>query len=158
MVSYHAVREVPGWLERADPPQSENATPTLSVLQAIAWHLRVGGGWRSLPSGLPPSCTIYGWFRWWAALGLFERMMRDLSRLRRRAVGRRLLPRLAITDTQTVTCLPVRGPRGYDAAKRGGRKWVAMVDADGNWLAGAVVQASVRERDSLPALDQGRAA
>jgi hypothetical protein len=28
-VSWHAVREMAGWLEWADPPQSENATPTL---------------------------------------------------------------------------------------------------------------------------------
>jgi putative transposase len=39
-----------------------------------------------------------------------------------------------------VKCLSVRGPRGFDAAKRVvGRKRVAMVDANGNWLAVAVV-------------------
>lgn len=157
IVSWHAVREVAGWLERADPPRSDRATPTLAVVQAMAWHLRVGGGWRALPSGMPPWRTVYGWFRRWAGLGLFERMMRDLTRLRRRAVGRRRGPRLAIIDTQTVKCLPVRGPRGYDAAKRiVGRKRVAMVDADGNWLAVAVVAASVQERDTLPALDGGK--
>ncbi len=56
-------------------------------------------------------------------------------------------------------CLPVRGPRGYDAAKRVvGRKRVALVDADGNWLAAAVVPACVQERDTLSALDDGKAA
>jgi putative transposase len=159
VVSWHAVREVAGWLERADPTQSENATPILPVVQAIAWHLRVGAGWRSLPSGMPPWRMVCGWFRRWAALGLFERMMRDLIRLRRRAVGHRPSPRLAIIDTQIVKCLSVRGPRGYDAAKRlVGRKRVAMVDADGNWLAVAVVPASVQERDTLPALDQDKTA
>jgi hypothetical protein len=39
IVSWHAVHEVAGWLERADPPQSENATPNLAVVQATAWHL-----------------------------------------------------------------------------------------------------------------------
>jgi putative transposase len=103
--------------------------------------------------------TVYGWFRRWAALGLFERMMRELTRLRRRAVGRRPSPHLAIIDTQTVKCLSVRRPRGYDAAKRlVGRKRVAMVDADGNWLAVVVVPASVQERDTLPALDQDKTA
>jgi hypothetical protein len=33
-----------------------------------------------------------------------------------------------------------------------------MVDADGNWLAIAVVPASVQERDTLPALGEGKAA
>lgn len=85
--------------------------------------------------------------------------MRNLPRLGRRELGRRPNPRLAIIDTQTVKCLPVRGPRGYDAAKRTvGRKRVAMVDADGNWLAVAVVPASVQERDTLSSLDQGKIA
>ncbi len=53
----------------------------------------------------------------------------------------------------------MRGPRGHDAAKRVvGRKRVALVDADGNWLAVAVVPASVQERDTLSALDYGKAA
>jgi hypothetical protein len=108
---------------------------------------------------MPPGRTVYGWFRRWTELGLFERMMRDWARLRRRAVGRKPNPRLAIIDTQTVKCLSVRGPRGFDAAKRTvGRQRVAMVDADGNWLAVAVVSASVQERDTLPALDQGKVA
>ena len=159
MVSRHTVREVAGWLEWADPPHSEAATPALSIVRAIAWHLRVGGGWRSLPSGMPPWRTVYGWFRRWLGMGLFDRMMRDLARLRRRAAGRRPQPRLATIDTQTVKCLPVRGPRGYDAAKRMvGRKRVALVDAGGNWLAVAVVPASVQDRGALPALDQGKAA
>jgi transposase len=133
IVSWHAVREMAGWLERANPPQSENATPVLPVVRAVTWHLRVGGSWRSLPAGMPPGRTVYGWFRRWTELGLFERMMRDWARLRRRAVGRKPNPRLAIIDTQTVKCLSVRGPRGFDAAKRTvGRQRVAMVDADGN--------------------------
>jgi len=36
-------------------------------------------------------------------------------------------------------------------------KQVALVDADGTWLAIAVVPASTQERDTLPALDAGKA-
>src|SRR5215207_1678376 len=76
-----------------------------------------------------------------------------------RAAGRRAKPRLSIIDTQAVKCIPVRGPRGYDAAKKVlGRKRVALVDADGTWLAIAVVPASVQDRDTLEALDPGKAA
>ena len=39
-----------------------------------------------------------------------------------------------------------------------GRKRVALVDADGTWLAVAVVPASVQDRDTLEALDPGKAA
>ena len=74
-------------------------------------------------------------------------------------MGRRAKPRLSIIDTQSVKCIPVRGPRGYDAAKKVlGRKRVALVDADGTWLAVAVVPASVQDRDTLEALDPGKAA
>jgi hypothetical protein len=86
-------------------------------------------------------------------------MMRDLARIRRQMLGRRPRPRLTIINTRTVKCLFVRGPRGFDAAKCvDGRKPVAMVDADGNWLAIAVVPASIQERDTLPALDEGKVA
>ncbi len=158
MVSACAVEEVARWLERADPPQSEAATPVLPVVSAIAWHLRVDGGWRALPPGMPPWRTVYGWFRRWLDLGLSDRLLCDVACLRRRAAGRRRVPRLAIVDTQSVKCLSVRGPRGFDAGKKVlGRKRVALVDADGNWLAVAVVPASVQESDTLPALDAGKA-
>ena len=74
-------------------------------------------------------------------------------------MGRRAKPRLSIIDTQSVKCIPVRGPRGDDANKKVvGRKRVALVDADGIWLAVAVVPASVQDRDTLEALDPGKAA
>ncbi len=127
-------------------------------VSAIAWHLRVGGPWRALPGDFPAWRTVYGWFRRWLGLGLFDRLLCDVARLRRRAAGRTPEPSLGIIDTQSVKCIPVRGPRGYDAAKKVlGRKRVALVDADGTWLAIAVVPASTQERDTLPALDAGKA-
>src|SRR4051795_10887613 len=72
--------------------------------------------------------------------------------------GRRPGPTLAIVDTQAVKCVAVRGPRGYDAAKGVvGRKRVALVDAEGHRLPAAVVPASVQDRDTLEALDAGKA-
>ena len=97
--------------------------------------------------------------RKWLEQGLFDRLLGDVARRRRRAMGRRATPRLSIIDTQSVKCIPVRGPRGYDAAKKVlGRKRVALVDADGTWLAVAVVPASVQDRDTLEALDPGKTA
>jgi len=159
IVSLHAVAEVARWLERADPPRSGRATPYAAVVRGIAWHLRSGGPWRALPPGGPHWRTVYGWFRKWLEQGLFDRLLADVARRRRRARGRRAAPRLSIIDTQSVKCIPVRGPRGYDAAKKVlGRKRVALVDADGTWLAVAVVPASVQDRDTLEALDPGKAA
>ena len=101
---------------------------------------------------------MYGWFRRWLDLGLFDAVLRAVARLRRQAAGRRPRPSLAIIDTQAVECISVRGPRGYDAAKKVlGRKRVALVDAEGHLLAVAVVPAAVQDRDTLPALDAGKA-
>ena len=102
--------------------------------------------------------TIYGWFRRWLDLGLFEILLRDVARRRRRKAGRQPGPTLGIVDTQVVKCVAVRGPRGYDAGKKVlGRKRVALVDAEGHWLAVAVVPASVQDRDAPEALDAGKA-
>ena len=156
MVSACAEEAVAHWLERADPPRSAAATPTLAIVRAIGWHLRVGGPWRALPSHLPPWRTVYGWFRRWLALGLFDRLMCEVAVRRRCAAGRRSTPTLGIIDTQTVKCIAVRGPRGYDPAKvTVGRKRVVLVDAGGVWLAVNTVAASVQERDTLSALDIG---
>jgi putative transposase len=158
MVSACAVGEIAQWLERADPPRSDRRTPLRPVVAALAWHLRVGGAWRALPAGFPAWRTVYGWFRRWLDLGLFDAVLRAVARLRRRAAGRRPEPRLGILDTQAVKCIGVRGPRGYDAGKKvWGRKRVALVDAGGTWLAVAVVPAAVQDRDALPALDDGKA-
>lgn len=159
IVSLRAVGQIAAWLERADPPRSGHATPTVAVVGAVAWHLRVGGPWRALPRGWPPWRTVYGWFRRWQALGLFDTLLRHVAVLRRRARGRRAGPRLAVIDTQSVKCIPMRGPRGYDAAKKVlGRKRVALVEADGAWLGVAVVPANVQDRDCLQALSTGKEA
>src|SRR5215213_6806018 len=55
LVAACAVEEIAAWLERADPPRSGRATPVRRVVGAIAWHLRVGGPWRALAAGWPPS-------------------------------------------------------------------------------------------------------
>jgi hypothetical protein len=96
------------------------------------------------------------WHRRWLGLGLFDRLMCEVAMRRRRIAGRRATPTPGIIDTQTVKCIPVRGRRGYDAAKLTvGRKRVALVDVDGVCLAVNTVPASLQERDTLSALDVG---
>ena len=127
MVSTCAVEEIAIWLERADPVRHHAATPYQPIVAAIAWHLRVGGGWRALPAEFPPWRTVYGWFHRWLAAGIFDRLLHDVACLRRQAAGRSPEPTLGIIDTQSVKCIPVRGPRCYDAGKKVlGRKRVAL--------------------------------
>src|SRR4051812_23081218 len=99
IVSLHAVGQVARWLERADPPRSGRATPYGAVVRAIAWHLRIGGPWRALPPGGPHWRTVYGWFRQWMRLGVFDRFLVGVGRRRRPAVGGRAQPRLSIIHT-----------------------------------------------------------
>src|SRR4028119_1311639 len=101
IVSLHAVGQVARWLERVDPPRSGRATPSGAGVRAIAWHLRMGGAWRALPRGLPHWRTVYGWFRKWLEQGLFDRLLRDVARRRRRARGRRAQPPRRVTATET---------------------------------------------------------
>ncbi len=130
--------------------------PARQVVAAITWHLRVGGGWRALPAGFPPWRTVYGWFRRWIEKGVFEWLMWALPRRQRRRCGHRPQSRLVIIDTQSVKCIGVPGPRGYDAAKKlVGRKRVLMVDAEGHILGLSVVPANVQDCDVLPALETG---
>jgi hypothetical protein len=99
-------------------------------------------------------------------LGLFNRLLCDMARLRRRAAGRWPERSFGIIDMQSVKsasraakapAILVRGPRRFDAAKKLlGLKHVALVDANGTWLAIAVEPASIQERDTPPALDGGK--
>src|SRR3954468_23706121 len=170
LVAACAVDEIAARLERADPPRSGRATPVRRVVGAVAWHLRAGGPWRALPTGFPAWRTVYGWFRRRLDLGLFDALLRDVARRRRRRAGRRPGPTLAIIDTQAVKCIGVRRPRGGacppasrrldrgDAAKGVvGRKRVALVDAEGHWLPGARVPGPAQARDTPEALDAGKA-
>lgn len=157
-VSSQMVKVLGAWIECVDPPSSPRATPPLIVVAAIAYHLRTGGAWRDLPHWFPNWRTVYGWFRRWTAMGLFDESMRHVARLRRETRGRARPPTLAIVDTQCVRCISVRGPRGYDAGKKVmGRKRVVIVDSDGAMLAAAVVPANVQDRDCLEALTTGKA-
>src|SRR3954466_15580700 len=92
VVSLHAVGQIARWLERADPPRSGRATPYSAVVRAIAWHLRIGGPWGGLRPGGPPWGTFFVWFPKGRGLGLFDRLLGDAARRRRRAVGRRAKP------------------------------------------------------------------
>src|ERR687883_501412 len=68
---------------------------------------------KAVVAGGPPWGPVYGWFRRWLALGLFDALLREVARRRRRKGGRRYGPTLGIIDTQVMKCVAVRGPRGY---------------------------------------------
>ena len=120
------------------------------VLDAIFYLVRGGIAWAALPREFPPTKTVYGIFRRWAAAGAWARIhdaLRDRARI---AAGRSPLPTAAVIDSASVRgadTVPARS-RGYDAGKRiNGRKRHLAVDTSGLLLAVVVSIAGLQDRD-----------
>lgn len=72
------------------------------VLDAIFYRADNGTKWRNLPSDFPAWQTVYGYFRLWVNLGVWEEMNAALVRQVRVAAGREEQPSLTIIDSQSV--------------------------------------------------------
>ena len=72
------------------------------VLDAIFYRADNGVKWRNLPSDFPPWQTVYGYFRLWVKLGVWEEINAALVRQVREAEGREAEPSLIIIDSQSV--------------------------------------------------------
>src|SRR5512134_1723053 len=139
IVSVQAVGQGARWLERRDPPRGARATPyragcARSGLASAGGRGLAGVAFRPCALAyrlwLVPALAGTGPIRCPAAPSCCAVLLRQVARRRRRALGRKPEPGLAIIDTQSLACLPVRSPRGYEAATKGlGRKRVALVDA-----------------------------
>jgi putative transposase len=104
------------------------------VINAIAYLVRAGCGWRMLPTHFPPWETVYWWFRRFVRLLLF-RTIHDVALMRdRERVGREASPSAGVIDSQSVKA-PAAPTRGFDANKKiVGRKRHIVVDTDGRLL------------------------
>lgn len=72
------------------------------ILNAIFYRADNGTKWRNLPKDFPPWQTVYGYFRLWVRLGVWEQINEALVRQVRVSEGREEEPSLAITDSQSV--------------------------------------------------------
>ena len=86
----------------AKPGGRPRSVDLREVVNAILYHLRNGGTWRSLPHDLPPWKTVYHYFRAWRLDGTWERLHEALRDRVRRADGRDPSPSAAILDSQSV--------------------------------------------------------
>ena len=84
------------------------------VLDAIFYRADNGTKWRNLPSNFPAWQTVYGYFRLWVRLGVWEAINTALVGQVRREEGREEQPSLTIIDSQSVKL----GQKG------GGRHWL----------------------------------
>jgi putative transposase len=123
------------------------------VVNAIFYVLRTGCAWRLLPHDFPPWQTVYGYFRDWRQMGVWERLNAALREAVREQEERAAEPSAAIMDSQSVKTTAIAGERGYDAAKNvTGRKRHILVDVLGLLLTVVVTKASVPEREGAKIL------
>ncbi|MDX2242774.1 MAG: IS5 family transposase [Leptolyngbyaceae cyanobacterium bins.302] len=72
------------------------------VLDAIFYRIDNGIKWRNLPGDFPAWQTVYGYFRLWVRLGVWEAINRALVEQVRQREGREEEPSLGIIDSQSV--------------------------------------------------------
>lgn len=72
------------------------------VLNGIFYRGDNGIKWRALPSDFGAWQTVYGYFRLWVRLGIWEQINAVLVQEVRLAEGREAEPSLAIIDSQSV--------------------------------------------------------
>ncbi|MXY68665.1 MAG: transposase [Acidobacteriia bacterium] len=92
----------------------------------MLYTLRSGCAWRMLSNDLPPSQTVYKYFRAWTADGTWKLVNETLRSVVRDAEGRDAAPSVAITDSQSVKTTERRSPEDPP-----------NVDALRAWLVGA---------------------
>jgi putative transposase len=123
-----------------------------TIMDAIRYMARSGGGWRMLPNDFPPWQTVYWWFRRLMRRFLF-RTIHDVALMLDRALsGREASPTAGVIDSQSVKA-PQANTRGYDAAKKiVGRKRHVAVDTDGRLLMVNLTTADVSDSAGAAAI------
>ncbi len=89
-------------LPPAKPVGKDREVDLRDVLNAIFYRADNGTKWRALPSDFPAWQTVYGYFRLWVRLGVWEQINLALVRQVRVSQGRDAEPSLAIIDSQSV--------------------------------------------------------
>lgn len=72
------------------------------VLNAIFYRADNGIKWRNLPREFPAWQTVYGYYRLWVRLGVWEAINAQLVKQVRTTAGREAQPSLGIADSQSV--------------------------------------------------------
>ena len=117
-----------------------------TILDAIRYMARSGGGWRMLPNDFPPWQTVYWWFRRLMRRFLFRTIHDMALMLDRERAGREASPTAAVVDSQSVKAPAPGAKRGFDAAKKiVGRKRHIAVDTDGRLLMVTLTPADISD-------------
>jgi|SRR5947209_4091936 len=99
---YHLIADLLPTEKPAGAPGRTRSHSNRELLNAILYHLQVGGSWRSLPHDLPHWNSVYTYFRRWSVDGTLERVQEVLRRRLREKVGKKPEPSVTILDSQSV--------------------------------------------------------
>lgn len=89
-------------LPAAKPVGKGREVDLREVLNAIFYRADNGIKWRALPRDFPAWQTVYGYYRLWVRLGVWEQINLALVREVRLQEGRQAQPSLVIIDSQSV--------------------------------------------------------
>jgi len=102
--------------------------PLAIVIEALFYRLRNSGPWSDLPSGFGPWKTIYGYYREWARIGLWDKILKSI--IKRRGSRVRLVDGTHMAAHQCAAN-PQGGAQAQAMGKtRGGRNTKLMVVTD----------------------------
>ena len=95
------------------PPAKKGGRPRSvdmrEIINGIFYLLKTGCSWEMLPNDLPPSSTVYSYFRLFQKKGIWQQINRELRQSFRKSVGREPKPTAASVDSQSIKTTVKRG-------------------------------------------------
>jgi putative transposase len=133
-------------LQITHPRGAPRRVPIREILNAIFYVLKTGCGWRELPHDFPKWQTVYGYFRRFRILGIWELINQPVHRAVRQQAGREAQPSATILDCQTAHSAEGGEMLGFDGGKKiHGRKRVLLTDTLGFLVLVLVLAANVQD-------------
>lgn len=124
------------------PPAKREGRPRehdlREIVNALLYITQAGCAWRLLPHDFPPWRTVYEYFALWRDDRTLDWINARLREQVRVAAGRAEEPSIAVLDAQSVKTCSQRGPRGFDAGKKGQGKKAARPRRHARHAAGSL--------------------